>query len=316
MLHDFNGAFLINKEKGFTSHDIVFKLRKILKLKQIGHTGTLDPMATGLLICLVGPSVRLLPYLGAENKKYSLELELGKTTDSWDITGQVLSVAKIEKLKEESLMSEINAMQGGLMIPIPMYSAKKVDGLKLYEIARKNQSELTQPVDQDFEGPIKEMKFWGLENIQIELPFVRLSLDCSKGSFIRSWAYELGKRLHLGATLSQLCRLGIDEFKLSQAQSLEEIASDLKAGNTPKCYLPQNVLINRFDQLELEEGDYKKIENGLLSYHLVEVLQKKITTPKCGGDGGSFLFCTYQKKLAAIIEMTQEPRLKKVFRVT
>ncbi|MCB0369528.1 MAG: tRNA pseudouridine(55) synthase TruB, partial [Bdellovibrionales bacterium] len=148
MLHDFNGAFLINKEKGFTSHDIVFKLRKILKLKQIGHTGTLDPMATGLLICLVGPSVRLLPYLGAENKKYSLELELGKTTDSWDITGQVLSVAKIEKLKEESLMSEINAMQGGLMIPIPMYSAKKVDGLKLYEIARKNQSELTQPVDQ------------------------------------------------------------------------------------------------------------------------------------------------------------------------
>lgn len=300
-MEKFNGAFLINKEKGMTSHDVVFKLRKIIKDKQIGHTGTLDPMATGVLICLVGSSVKLLPYLGNENKQYTLELKLGLITDSWDITGTILQETSIQNLTPELVLAEVNKLSGPQEFAIPLYSAKKVDGVKLYEIARKQEGEGS------FIGPEKQMNFWDFKNIKINLPLVSLNLWCSKGSFIRSWAYQLGQRLGVGATLTNLERTSIDIHNIEKAQTLNEIVQDIQQGKRPRSFLSQNELVQSFYTFELNESEIERVENGLISYELQNrILQLKIEA--------EIVFCFYQNRLAAIMQIKPDLRLKRVFK--
>lgn len=302
----FDGAFLVYKDKGMTSHDVVFKLRKIIKDKQIGHTGTLDPMATGLMICLVGASAKLSPYLGSENKKYALELELGKVTDSWDITGNILRTSS-ELVSDEEVNQQISLLQGTVEFEIPMYSAKKIDGKKLYELAREGKA------GNDFLGPKKEMKFWDLNNIKVfrnaNEAQQRVSLEfwCNKGSFVRSWVYQLGEKLKIGATLTELKRTAIDQYDLSLSQSLKEIDEDIKQGKIPKSYKSRVELVSAFENFTITENEHRRMLDGLVSYELQNrIAQHNTSSP--------YLFCIFENQLVGIIELGPEPRLKKVFK--
>lgn len=305
----FDGAFLVYKDKGMTSHDVVFKLRKIIKDKQIGHTGTLDPMATGLMICLVGSSAKLSPYLGSENKKYALELELGTVTDSWDITGGVLRQGSV-LVSDEEIEKQILTLQGEVSFAIPMYSAKKIDGKKLYELAREGQ------VGSDFLGPQKIMKFWDLDKILFQPKQIidgytkqRISLEfwCHKGSFVRSWVYQLGEKIKSGATLTQLKRTAIDHYDLSEAQSLQDIEADVRAGVVPRAYRTRLQLVDKFEKFFLEESEYQRLLDGLVSYELQNRIAKH-------NSSSAYLFCVFNNQLVGIIEQSPDPRLKKVFK--
>lgn len=316
----FDGAFLVNKPKGITAHDVVFKLRKILNLKQIGHTGTLDPMATGLMLCLVGSSVKLSPYMGSENKQYQLTLELGKVTDSWDIAGKILEEHHV-RVSIAEIASSIAKMEGEIDLEVPMYSAKKVEGKKLYEIAREITKASMRPatgaysespkadssLKDHFKGPLKTMKFWDLKNIEYQLPLVSLSLWCSKGSFIRSWVFRIGEILKTGAVLINLNRIGIDKFSISQSESLEDIELQIKNQIVPKSYIPQSELIKQFETFELNESEVIKLRNGLISYHL----EARIINASKGE--GAYLFCTFNNQLVTILEKTPVLKIRKVF---
>lgn len=311
-----SGLFLIDKPEGLTSHDVVFKLRKILKEKQIGHTGTLDPMATGLMLCLVGPAVKLLPYMGNENKKYELTLKLGVVTDSWDMTGRVIKELNPESLKlwlkkysqNRSLVQVmenlIGSLTGELDLPVPMYSAKKVDGKKLYELARSSESDDLET----FEGPKKQMRFWDLEilNWDWEQGEIRLSFWCSKGSFVRSWVYELGKKLEIGASLKVLKRLAIDNYLLESAKSLDVVRETIES-SLSNSYLSLFELVKKFENFEIDVTEKNKIENGLLSYAFLNRLSSLCFTSEN-------IMLIHNNRLVAVLQIKPEIRIKRVFK--
>ena len=153
-----HGLLLIHKESGMTSHDVVAKARRVLKTKAIGHTGTLDPMASGLMVLLVGEATKLSQYILEQNKAYRLTAKLGETTDTLDSTGKITSTSD-KVVSRDEVAKEIHQLQGDLQLPVPIYSATKVDGKKLYEYARE---------DKPVEVPIKKMTFFDLK---IELCF-------------------------------------------------------------------------------------------------------------------------------------------------
>ena len=211
-----NGLLLINKPKDLTSHDVVARVRKALKQKSVGHTGTLDPMATGLMVLVLGEATKLSDFLTFSDKSYRLKAKLGVRTDSFDATGKVLSEVAVD-LPEEKIRAAAVALQGEFEWPVPIFSAAKVDGKKLYEYAR---------AEAPIALPIKKMQFSGVEIESIEPSAISLSLSCSKGSFIRSWCAELGERLGVGGHMETLERLSVGPYALKQAVTLEEIDAD------------------------------------------------------------------------------------------
>lgn len=272
-----------------TSHDVVFALRKIVKDKQVGHIGTLDPLADGLLVCLVGESVKLSDYLMASNKRYQLTFKLGVETDTWDSTGKVLKTSQV-KIDEATLNKAILEFSGEQVLPIPMYSAKKVKGQKLYDIAR---ADVTL---ENFEGPLKEMKFWEVKILNINLPEVTVEFWCSKGSFVRSWIYCLGKKMGYGATMTQLRRLNIGNYSLQDAITLEELRQTTLPYRGDKVFFvePWQALQN-YQTIDLEESEAIKLKSGLVSYALVDRVSKLNLS--------GHVFCFLNNSLVAILSV-------------
>lgn len=294
-----NGILLINKESGVTSHDVVFSLRKIVKDKQVGHIGTLDPLADGLLVCLVGESVKLSDYLMGSDKKYRLTLKLGVETDSWDSTGNILKTfdAAVDK---ETLESSIHALSGDQNLPIPMYSAKKVNGQKLYEIARNDKT------IENFEGPLKEMKFWAVEILNIQMPFVTVEFRCSKGSFVRSWIHILGKQLGTGAIMTALKRLAIGEYTLENSATLGQLREkNLESIRESSSYLTQWNGLQGRTLIELTSMQMEKLKNGLVSYDLSDRIAV------LGATGN--IFCFFQTQLIGILHVSDVIEVKRIF---
>ncbi len=311
-----NGLILIDKKEGMTSHDVVFSLRKILKDKQVGHIGTLDPMAEGLLVCLVGESVKLSDYLMGSDKTYRLTLKLGLDTDTWDITGKTLNTSD-NVVTGSAIEAAIFSLMGDQKLSIPMYSAKKVDGKKLYEVARKSsailaplpsqESDSFRTTGAEFEGPAKEMKFWDLKMASIRYPYVSLEFQCSKGSFVRSWVYALGKKLGVGAALSKLERLAIGEYSLENATTLEKLKTipDKMQIQTAPYYLNPWVALKKRTILELEITERDKLKNGLISYLLANRIGEK-------GLKGA-IFCFFNQQLVGILSVTEVIEVKRIF---
>ncbi|MBL7543583.1 MAG: tRNA pseudouridine(55) synthase TruB [Bdellovibrionaceae bacterium] len=295
-----NGVFLIRKEKGVTSHDVVFGLRRILKDKQVGHVGTLDPLAEGLLVCLVGESVKLSDYLMGADKTYRLQMKLGVETDTWDITGKTLKTSDMF-VAENEWLEAIESLSGVQKLPIPLYSAKKVDGKKLYEIARKDNT-----LD-NFEGPEKDMKFWDIRVVDMKFPNATVEFSCSKGSFVRSWIYILGKRLGVGATMTGLERIAIGGYRVSDAVTLSELKEkkDFSTNQNSSFFLsPWQALKDR-SVLELEFSEAEKLKNGLVSYSL----SKRIRDLGFFGE----IFCFFNRQLRGILSVSDTIEVKRIF---
>ena len=256
-LSSFSGLVLIDKPAGFTSHDVVAKLRKILQTKAIGHTGTLDPMATGLMVMLVGEATKFSNYILQGDKAYEARLQLGVVTDSWDRTGQVLSEKPV--LWDEARLRELLAsMQGELDLAIPIYSAKKKDGKKLYEYARAGVA---------IDEIRKSMWFSDLECLHLDAENKQISvrLRCTKGGFIRSWAKEFGDRFGSGAHLLELRRIYSQPYRIEQAMSLEELSECLAAGQWPRAFVPMEECLQDWPELYVDAREEKLLRNGGLT---------------------------------------------------
>jgi tRNA pseudouridine55 synthase len=211
---DLEGVLLVDKPGDHTSHDVVARLRGKLRMKKIGHAGTLDPMATGLLIMLIGRATRVSQFLISLDKEYEGAIELGKTTDSQDADGQVMETRPVPALTEADVAK---AMQGFLgdqyQIP-PMYSAIKIGGVPLYKKARKGEEVEREP---------RFIRVMSWDLLRFESPRIEFRLRCSKGTYVRTLAHDLGTKLGCGAHLCALRRTATDRFNVAQALTLEQI---------------------------------------------------------------------------------------------
>lgn len=210
------GILLIDKPRDFTSHDVVARLRRKLQMKRIGHAGTLDPMATGLLIVLVGKATKASQYIVSLDKDYEGTIELGKTTNSQDADGEVMATAPVPDLTADEIQKHMNSFIGDQYQTPPMHSAIKVKGVPLYKLAHKGKT-----VD-------REPRFIRVHKFELKAynaPSIEFSLSCTKGTYVRTIAHDLGQRIGCGAHLSALVRTATTQFHLADALPLDEIES-------------------------------------------------------------------------------------------
>ncbi len=217
-----DGILIIDKPAGMTSHDVVARVRKILKTRRVGHTGTLDPFATGVLVVCVGRATRLSRFLTGDDKEYLATMRLGFATDTGDLTGHPLGpVADARHITPEMVERAMKDFWGRIQQVPPMYSAKKVGGVKLYEMARRGEEIERAPVEVE----IKDLELSGKteirEDLTRDLPF---RVVCSSGTYIRTLAEEIGKRLGVGAHLVELRRTRAGSCGIERAQTLDQLA--------------------------------------------------------------------------------------------
>ena len=210
-----NGYLLINKPKGPTSHDIIYRVRRIAKTKKVGHTGTLDPMATGLMVVCIGDATKAADYITNGNKAYLATMKLGFVSDTLDNTGEITPLPKKE-FKEEQIRDVFSSFVGEYEQTPPMYSAKKIDGKKLYELARKGET---------VERKAVRVSIFQLEIQSIDNDTITFYVECSKGTYIRSLIDDIGKKLDYGAIMTDLKRVKSGQFSIdtSVCYTLEEL---------------------------------------------------------------------------------------------
>jgi len=244
-----NGFINVNKAAEMTSHDAVNFLRKIFRTKKIGHGGTLDPAATGILPIAAGRATKFLEYLADFDKTYRAEILFGTSTDSGDLDGKIIS--QIENFfmpSTEILKSTAKKFLGEIEQTPPKFSAIKINGQKAYDLARKNI---------DFEIPKRRMKIFRFEILDVEKNFVTAEIDCSKGTYIRTLAVDFGKSLNLPTTLKSLQRIRVGNFELKNSVTLE----DLK--NSPEKFLLPVENCLPFEKFFLPAHRVKAFLNGL-----------------------------------------------------
>ena len=203
-----DGILLVDKSEAQTSHDVVEKVRKILKPRKVGHAGTLDPFATGLLIILVGQGTKLSEFMMALPKSYEALIQLGVDTDTYDKTGKIVKQARQLSVTEEEVRSALEGLVGEFDQVPPPYSALKIKGQRAYQLARKGEDVKLAP---------RKVKIYEISVEQVSLPFVSMSLKCSSGTYVRSIAFDLGAKLGCGAHLRELRRTQIGDFRVEDA---------------------------------------------------------------------------------------------------
>lgn len=213
-------VFLINKPLEWTSFDVVKKVRNALKIKKVGHAGTLDPLATGLLIVCAGKMTKQIDSFMGQEKEYTGTFELGATTDSFDLEQPVVAVKDPSHLTAADVELAIADFRGDILQIPPMHSAIKVDGKRVYESARKGKVVQMEP------RPVQVSTF---ELVKFENPTVHFRIVCSKGTYIRSLARDLGESLQVGAYMSSLCRTRIGAYALEDAKELDPLIEEIKA---------------------------------------------------------------------------------------
>jgi tRNA pseudouridine55 synthase len=211
---EMEGVLLVDKPKGLTSHDVVYHLRRKLGMKKIGHAGTLDPMATGLLIMLIGKATRISQYLMSTDKVYEGEATLGVVTDSQDAEGEIMETRPVPELSEAAVREAMKGFLGDQYQTPPMHSAIKVDGVKLYHLARKGEEVEREP---------RFIRVVAFELLSFNSPKLTFRLHCTKGTYVRTIAHDLGQKLGCGAHLSALRRTASGKFEMSQGLPLDQI---------------------------------------------------------------------------------------------
>lgn len=244
------GFLNVYKPRNITSHDVVAILRRITKIKQIGHTGTLDPFAEGVLPICIGKATRLIEYLDDE-KEYLAEISFGKSTDTYDLDGETVSESEL-KIAKLGVIEGLKSFEGEILQTPPIYSALKVKGKKLYEYARSGEEVKIEPRKVTIEKI--ELKNFDEANQKAEV-----LIKCSKGTYIRSIAHDLGQNLKVGAHLSKLVRTQAGKFFVKEAILLEEI----KTLDDVETSLLNPLDLLSFAQIEINEEEHKKVLVGL-----------------------------------------------------
>jgi tRNA pseudouridine55 synthase len=248
-----SGLLVVNKKTKMTSHDVVEHLRRILKLKKIGHAGTLDPNASGILLACLGKATKIAGFLTEYDKEYEAVIKLGVTTDTYDQEGKVIRVKEDLKITEEEIKKAVESFKGELWQTPPLYSAIKQKGKKLYEYARAGQK---------VERNKRRIFIKDIQVIEINLPYVRLKVNCSKGTYIRSLAYDIGEMLGCGAHLFSLCRTRVGPFELSQALDLGAIEEIRKEGKIEDFLIPIEKVFAHIPSVVVKNGFAERIKEG------------------------------------------------------
>lgn len=251
-----NGIINIRKEAGYTSHDVVAKMRGICGQRKIGHTGTLDPAAEGVLPVCLGSATRLCELLTQKDKEYAAELLLGITTDTEDMTGQVLERREV-LASEEEVRRAVLSFQGEYLQVPPMYSALKVDGKRLYELARAGR---------EVERAPRPVTIHQIEIMEMELPVVKLKVVCSKGTYIRTLCADIGKALGCGGTMKSLLRTRSGSFGLEEAITLSQLERLRDEGRMTEALLPVDSVFSKCPALHVTEEFQKLLDNGNAFY--------------------------------------------------
>ncbi|MGG6263478.1 tRNA pseudouridine(55) synthase TruB [Leptolyngbya sp. AN03gr2] len=232
-----DGFLNLNKPFGFTSHDCVAKVRRIYQLKKVGHAGTLDPAATGVLPIALGRATRLLQYL-RQDKAYQATIRFGVTTATDDLEGEILTQQAVPNLSLEQIQEKLPLFQGVIQQIPPNYSAVQVQGKRLYDLARSGQA---------IEAPIRTVEIFKLQILEFrsgDFPELDLAIACGSGTYIRSIARDLGAELGTGATLAKLLRTASSGFELSESSSIEQLPVPLVEPESALLHLPEIVLEN------------------------------------------------------------------------
>ena len=248
----YHGIVIIHKEKGFTSHDVVAKLRGICGQKKIGHTGTLDPEATGVLPVCLGSGTKLCDMLTDKDKEYVAELLLGVETDTQDMTGTVLFQRPVEA-GQEQVREAVLSFQGSYRQVPPMYSALKVNGKKLYELAREGK---------EVERQAREVQIPEIEILEMRLPVVRLRVVCSKGTYIRTLCADIGQKLGCGGAMESLVRTRVGKFSLEKAFTLGQLQELKDQGRLSEAVAPVESLFENCPVLHVRKDLVKLLDNG------------------------------------------------------
>jgi tRNA pseudouridine55 synthase len=257
-----NGLLIIDKPEGITSHDVVARVRRILKTKRVGHTGTLDPFATGVMVILIGKATRLAQFLDKDIKEYEAVVRLGFETDTGDRTGLRIAdcgtrieemPARLDEIDWTQFLSEF---RGDINQVPPMYSAKKVAGKKLYELARAGVEVERKPV----RVTIHELNVLAPDSIRNPQSAIRIRVVCSAGTYIRTLAEDIGRKLGTGAHLEELCRTRSGKFDISQSITLDTLE---KLDDPKSALIPMEEAVSNLPEVILTSERVEKTKNGL-----------------------------------------------------
>ena len=224
----YEGILLIDKHKDCTSHDIVDMVRRCYKMKSVGHAGTLDPMATGLLILLIGKAAKVSQYLMSSDKTYEGEMTLGCTTNTQDAEGEITAQNEVADFTQEHLLEKMKSFLGDQYQTPPMFSAKKINGVPLYKMARKGQEVKREP---------RFINISSFELLDWNKPTAKFRLACSKGTYVRTVCHDLGKKIGCGAHMTALRRISSDKFNVADATTIEKL-SQMNPSAIKKILIP------------------------------------------------------------------------------
>lgn len=249
----FDGALVIDKPQGKTSHDIVDAVRHLAGFRQVGHLGTLDPLATGVLVLLLGKATRLVQFYSGRRKRYTAGFRFGFSTDTYDSEGQAQGPDSAPALDRAALEKLASRHIGIFQQMPPAFSAKKIHGRPAYELARKNQPVALKPV---------EVELFEYRLTAIEGQVARFVIECSSGTYIRSLAHEMGQQVGHGAHLAEICRTAVGEFSLEQALKLEDLAEAARNGRFLDCVIKLEHLLPNFPSVAVLPVIERRVRHG------------------------------------------------------
>ncbi|MCI8520614.1 MAG: tRNA pseudouridine(55) synthase TruB [Clostridia bacterium] len=248
-----NGIIIIDKPLGRTSHDMVYEMRKVTGIKKIGHTGTLDPMATGVLPVCIGSATKMADMLTLSDKSYIAELVLGRTTDTQDADGKVLTECEVN-CSEEEIRCAVNSFVGEIEQVPPMYSAIKQNGKKLYELARQGIEVERKP---------RKVTINSIDILEISGERVKIDVSCSKGTYIRTLCEDIGKKLGAGAYMNTLRRTRTGQFTIEESHTLSEIKELKENGGIESIMIPADRMFTEYPSVTLNPKQVKSVTNGV-----------------------------------------------------
>src|SRR5512143_1691779 len=248
-----SGVLVVDKPVGLTSHDVVQIVRKGTNIRRAGHTGTLDPRASGVLVILIGPAVRLSEYVSASDKRYQAVIRLGATTDTYDADGRILSTSPVDKITESQFEEALSTFEGEIEQVPPPYSAVKIKGRKAYEMAREGEEIDLAP---------RRIKVYNLELLEWAPPEAVIDVYCSSGTYVRSLAHDLGEKLGCGAHLVGLRRTKSGRFTLRDAVPLRKLREAFETGTWYQYLIPAAEALSDWPSVELSEEQVEDIRHG------------------------------------------------------
>ena len=264
-----SGILNTDKPAGMTSHDVVDRVRRISGQRRVGHTGTLDPAATGVLVVCLGQATRVAEYLMASDKVYRAQIRLGVSTDTHDAEGEVTATAEVD-VSEEEVRKALASFVGSIQQIPPMYSALKREGVPLYKLARQGITVEREP---------RSVKIHSIELLEWNPPLLTIQVKCSPGTYIRALARDLGQRLDCGAHLQSLTRLASGHFTLEKAVSLDELAEAFAQGSWQEIIHPMDEALLDFEPMVVDAQTEKRIRHGQ------QVEASPLPPPASGGRG-------------------------------